>query len=56
MVSPKRLPYTTADAGGRARRGPGTVPPVVVLVFLFGIAPSIFFVIVPSITTGVTEQ
>jgi hypothetical protein len=37
-------------------RGPGTVPLVVVLVFLFVIAPSIFFVIVSSIAPEVTEQ
>jgi alpha-1,4-galacturonosyltransferase len=44
MATPKRLPYTTAGAGGGARRGSGTVPPVVVLVFLFVVAPSIFLV------------
>ncbi|VAI34981.1 hypothetical protein VPH35_091538 [Triticum aestivum] len=45
MASPKRLPYSSAGAGGGARRGSGALPPVVVLVFLFVLAPSIFFVV-----------
>uniref|UniRef100_A0A0E0B5P7 Hexosyltransferase n=1 Tax=Oryza glumipatula TaxID=40148 RepID=A0A0E0B5P7_9ORYZ len=53
MANSKRLPYSTASGGGGGgggggRRGgasgSGVVAPLVVLVFLFVLAPSIFFV------------